>query len=40
MTWRNGISGVIASASVLATLAMASGADSWMIGLITFRLFR
>ena len=39
MTWEKRIAGMFAGAGVLAALAMASGADSWMTGLIMFRFF-
>ena len=36
MTWKKNATGLISSLAVLATLALASGADSWLslIGLI------
>ena len=36
MTWKSKAFGLLASALVLAALALASGADSWQLGFITF----
>jgi hypothetical protein len=36
VTWTSKAAGLVAAATVLAALAMSSGADSWYLGLLYF----